>query len=119
MEVVTGNKDLLGSSMVVVDTGTDSMNNVNMGSEDSVELEDNWDKVKSNDDAIELEESWDKEDELADDKDISSDTRKANIVVKVNSQSQVKKKVALDVSGVVSFRRSGENVSDCVLDDTV
>ena len=31
----------------------------------------------------------------------------------------MKKKVALDVSGVVSFRRSGENVSDCVLDDTV
>ena len=112
MDVVTANKDLLGSSMVVVDTGTDSMNNVNMGitgSEDTViELEDNWDKVTSNDDAIELEESWDKEsseeDELADKKDNARDmVKKTNIVVKVNSQSQVRKKVALDESGVVTF----------------
>ena len=86
--------------------------------------EDNWDKVTSNDDAIELEESWDKEsseeDELADKKDNARDmVRKTNIVVKVNSQSQVRKKVALDESGVVTFQRSGENMSDSVLDDTV
>lgn len=101
------------------------MNMVIKGREDSVmELEDNWNKETSNDDEIELEESWDKEsseeDELADKKDNTRDmVRKTNIVVKVNSQSQVRKKVALDESGVVTFRRSGENMSDSVLDDTV
>ena len=34
-------------------------------------------------------------------------------------QSQVRKRISLDESGVVTFRRSGENVGDCILDDTV
>ena len=134
IDVVT-NKDLLGSHMVVVDGGTEVVNNsmnketrMNMvikGSEDSVmELEDNWNKETSNDDEIELEESWDKEsskeDELTGDEVNTSDkVRKTNFVVKINSQSQVRKKVPLDESGVVTFRRSGENVSECVLDDTI
>ena len=134
MDVVT-NKDLLGSHMVVVDGGTEVVNNsmnketrMNMvikGSEDSVmELEDNWNKETSNDDEIELEESWDKEsskeDELTGDEVNTSDkVRKTNFVVKINSQSQVRKKVPLDESGVVTFRRSSENLSECVLDDTI